>query len=794
MNRGSDWIRCDLHVHTPASCYHQYGDAQDPAIWERFLKDLEALPSDFKIIGINDYLTVDGYERILLEKQNGRLANIDCLLPVIEFRLNRLVGNEKTKRLNYHVIFSDAVGLDTIRTQFLSALSPKYTLETGAQHPSWSGILSNDSLKQLGRLIKEQSPDNISLQDQSDWDVGFNNFNVDYGRLQEILEFTCFRDRVITAIGKGEWDQFKWDGGGASEKRTLINEADLVFTAAPSVSAYDASRQALIQRKVNSCLLDCSDAHYFSDSTQPNRVGNCFTWIKAEPSFDGLRQVLFEPEGRLFISESNPDKKPPYQVIERIRFVGGGDTFGNQEIGISPYLTAIIGGKSTGKSLLAGLIVKAADLQEYRRRNQLKASGGVPDPLAWVEQQLPAMNFEVVWRDGAVTTLRNTEWRKVTYFPQRYLNSSINDQGIGNKELNTIIRAVLAQNARYGSAFDTYREKLQRLSEEIAAAATSFENSLRDLREKRLIASEKGKSSDVESNIERLQARFNDLKKTCDLSEEDITRHAALSRELEQAITQTASAEASIRALDTVSIETLAERFTLNNLLPELAPVELTSEVRQVEGPMITSFHAAVVERLRPIKARHVEDLARLSSVIEARNADLKPVLEKIASSAPLSEMADAIQTEGEKLAVILALETELSALQTKIDGIATELNGFIEKRVELASDVMSVNEQPIHKGDGQLRIEIRPSVKSGHVRDVVRDRVKYISNPDIRAIAQELEPKDANFNSYSAVVATVIQQAKDELLELKGENNLTGLLQELLGNAIYLNYNLILR
>lgn len=793
MKRGSDWIKCDLHVHTPASFYHQYGDRNDPAVWERFLNELETLPTEFKIIGINDYLTVDGYERIIGEKKKGRLANIDCILPVVEFRLNRLVGNEKTKRLNYHVIFSDAVEPNTIRTQFLSALSATYQLEAGEKHSSWSGVITEESLNLLGKLIKEQSPGNASLQAESDWDVGFNNFNVDYHELKRILKFTSFKDKILTAIGKAEWEQFKWDGGGAGEKRTIINEANLVFTAADSVGAWDASRKSLIAQKVNDVLLDCSDAHYFSDSKQHNRIGNCFTWVKAEPTFDGVRQILFEPDERISISETNPDKKPPYQIIERVRFVGGGETFGNQEVRVSPYLTSIIGGKSTGKSLLGGLIVKSADIQEYRRRSQPKTTGGVSDPLAWLEQKLPSMNFEVVWRDGTVTTLKNAESRKVTYFPQHYLNSSINDQGVGNKELNKIIRSVLAQNATYSSAFNAYREKLQKLSEEIAAAATSFENSLRDLREKRLLASEKGKSADVQANIVKLEADFNELKKNFDLSEQEITQHAELSLELEQAKAKKEVAETSIAALDSVTTETLSESIPFTALLPDFAPEGLVVEVQQVVAPLVASFKAAVLQSLKPIRAKHSDELEKADDSIEKTGAALKPILDKIANSGPMSEMAKAVQAEKAKLASILTLEGELSALQMRIDWLATQLNGFMEKRLALASDVMNVNEQPIQKGDGQLKIEIRPYVKSAHVRDLLHDRVKYISNPQIRAIAQEPEPKDGDFKTYSAAVATVVQQSIEEMLEFKGEHKLTGLLQELLGNAIYLNYNLML-
>jgi predicted ATP-dependent endonuclease of OLD family len=155
--------------------------------------------------------------------------------------------------------------------------------------------------------------------------------------------------------------------------------------------------------------------------------------------------------------------------------------------------------------------------------------------------------------------------------------------------------------------------------------------------------------------------------------------------------------------------------------------------------------------------------------------------------------MAEAIQAERTKVASITALEGELSALQTKIDSLANQLNGFIEKRLALASDVMNVNEQPIQKGDDQLKIEIRPYVKSVHVRDLLHDCVKYVSNPQIRTFAQDFEPKDENFKTYSTAVATVVQQSIEEVLEFEGEHKLAGLLQELLGNSIYLNYNLML-
>ena len=89
------------------------------AAWEAFLADLEKLPSEFKVIGINDYIFIDGYERVRKEKrEQGRLPNIDLILPVVEFRLDKFAGVVKKddhgnysqsdwNRINLHVIFDE---------------------------------------------------------------------------------------------------------------------------------------------------------------------------------------------------------------------------------------------------------------------------------------------------------------------------------------------------------------------------------------------------------------------------------------------------------------------------------------------------------------------------------------------------------------------------------------------------------------------------------------------------------------------------------------------------------------
>ena len=61
---GSTWKKWDLHVHIPESLVNNYPGEQDVSC-DAFLANLGALPPEFKVIGINDYVFVEGYTPII---------------------------------------------------------------------------------------------------------------------------------------------------------------------------------------------------------------------------------------------------------------------------------------------------------------------------------------------------------------------------------------------------------------------------------------------------------------------------------------------------------------------------------------------------------------------------------------------------------------------------------------------------------------------------------------------------------------------------------------------------------
>lgn len=362
---GSTWRKWDLHVHTPDSIVHHY-PRPDP--WERFLEGLASLPPDISVIGINDYLFVDGFRRVQAEMESGRLPNLECIFPVIELRLDQFVGTEgHWNRVNLHVLFSEDLQADTIRGQFINGLSSQYQLVDGALDRPWFGLPDRQNLERLGAEIREATPiEKRAGLPTSDLVLGFNNLVVSLEKVLERIDSSALRGKAMLAVGKSEWDQMRWNVSSIASKKHVINSAQLSFIASENPAAFQTARDRLLAEGVQARLLDCSDAHYLADSEQKDRLGNCTTWINAEPSFEGLRHALTEYEHRVFVGRE-PAKRMhmrarPETFIDEVCIQKEQAAefepheYFDVRIPINPGFVAIVGNKGKGKSALLDII------------------------------------------------------------------------------------------------------------------------------------------------------------------------------------------------------------------------------------------------------------------------------------------------------------------------------------------------------------------------------------------------------------------------------------------------------
>jgi ABC-type lipoprotein export system ATPase subunit len=367
-DRGAQWGKWDLHVHTPCSLHQQYGGDSEEA-WERYLKDLEALPPEFTVLGINDYWFIDGYKRVVAARRSGRLSNIKAVFPVLELRLDQFGGTDgHLSRANLHVIFDSDLDPEVIQQQFISAMTSKFSLQPEAFGTEWKGAITRQALCDLGAAIKASVPPEQKPTLGSDITAGFNNLVVSLSAVQQALDTSYFKNRAILALGKTEWACIKWQAGAIASKKNLINTARLLFTAFDDPSRWGEQREKLREANVNDHLLDCSDAHTWSTESEKDRIGNCATWIRAAPTFGGLLHALSEFDTRVYVGVEPPDlvrlRTSPEKIIESIVVRPKSEIYGklfDYELTLNPSLVAVIGNKGQGKSALLDCIARGGN-------------------------------------------------------------------------------------------------------------------------------------------------------------------------------------------------------------------------------------------------------------------------------------------------------------------------------------------------------------------------------------------------------------------------------------------------
>jgi hypothetical protein len=189
--RGSEWRKWDFQIHTPAShLNNQFGND-----WDAYVTGLfkAAIEKEISVLCITDYFTVDGYKKILSDylEQPAKLEELFSeeevakirqirVLPNIEFRLNKLVGQN---RINSHIIFSEEVSPTDIEDHFLHVL--RFTYQGEPQENAEKRPLRIVDLKELGtRLIDEHA----DFAGRTPIDVGMSNAVVDDDMIFEKLQ------------------------------------------------------------------------------------------------------------------------------------------------------------------------------------------------------------------------------------------------------------------------------------------------------------------------------------------------------------------------------------------------------------------------------------------------------------------------------------------------------------------------------------------------------------------------------------------------------------------------------
>lgn len=348
--KGSVWSKWDLHVHTPKSICNNYIVNNNEDVWEEYINALENIPKDVEVLGINDYYFIDGFAKVMEYKyKKGRLNNIKKIFPVLEFRIDTFAtaSESKFQKINLHILFNidDShweKDIQKIKDEFISQIH----LSKLKKHET--KILSIDNM----------------IEDCGSLQKGFDEIIPNTEELFNLIHGDTWKENVFTFLGYKEWNNLEKGKQLKQFKEELYKQVDAFFTACPDDNF--SKKQKVLEMIGDNVLVHSDDIHSF-EKLKPENY-RCLTWIKADKTFEGLKQVLIEPKERIKIQETNPFyNENKTNVIDNIKISNSNGWFEDLKIELNSGLVSIIGEKGAGKTALLDLIAISNDEGIYEK-------------------------------------------------------------------------------------------------------------------------------------------------------------------------------------------------------------------------------------------------------------------------------------------------------------------------------------------------------------------------------------------------------------------------------------------
>jgi hypothetical protein len=495
--KGSEWRKWDLQIHTPFSILNnQFGDPNNEETWDNYVKELfkKAIEKNIAVIGITDYFLIDGYEKIKNDYLNNdsklkilftndeieKIKEI-YIFPNIEFRLKTFVGENS---INFHVLFSDKIPINDIKENFLHEI--KFVYEGNPQNQDEMRKLKIENIISLGQKLKREHK---NFQNEDDVFIGMKNAVIDDSQIQEILKNnpSIFKDKFLIALPADEdLCEIDWNSRDHNARKTLIQKSDILISSNQNTRDWALGKKCEKMEKyidefksLKPCVWS-SDAHSFDKLFEPDL--RRYTWIKADPTYEGLKQILYEPEERVYIGEEPPRNIERNKIIKSILISNSNNWFENRVISLNEGLVSIIGGKGTGKTAILDLIAYATKSYKCYEKDEDKSKSFLKRAF----KALKGTKLKVEWNDGITEEIEVLDKLeefigkegKVRYLPQDYVDQLCTELGKNEFEKqieDVIFQKIPPENKATYSNFKSYKDaqlkvinsKKKRIAEQI---------------------------------------------------------------------------------------------------------------------------------------------------------------------------------------------------------------------------------------------------------------------------------------------------------------------------------------
>lgn len=555
INLGSQWRKWNFHVHTKGTNKNdQFTSSSPEDFFYIFFK--AAFENKVEAIGITDYISIDRYieavvyvsdienkenvigEKLFTDEEITFVKGI-FLFPNVELRM--LPATDRGRLINIHCLFN-----------------PEYVphLEN-----DFFGHIENQDGKKMNRhgLIDygRELDSSLTTYEQR-YKKGIDSFVIDLKTLKSVLNKNKnFRDNCILVVSNSNndgasavqkhYNLFENEEGSLDGLRSSIykishaifstNIKDINYFLGKRLEGTDGYNEEIYKQEVGdvtrqrgslkSCLVGC-------DSHKESTLFSKFTWVKGDLTFEGLRQICFEPEQRVKIQEDKPDFKEEKLLIEKVKFISPNNVFSTVPIYLNPNLNVIIGGKSSGKSILLFSIAKTLSADETVLKNE---NGSYKYDLNVIED---GFDFEITTKGGFSQRLNrnadeNSILPQIKYIPQNYLvklaEPELNKKG---KSLNKIVRDLIIEDDESRELYQSFLNKVTQNDKLRNSQIDSYFEAQKEIQNLEEELKTKSNKSVLEKNIETNTEKLEELNKSNGLTPEQVEEYKALQSKQEE--------------------------------------------------------------------------------------------------------------------------------------------------------------------------------------------------------------------------------------------------------------------
>ena len=544
--KASEWRKWNFHVHTKGTNKNdQFTSSSIEDFFYIFFKS--AFDNKVEAIGITDYFSIDRYleavdyvseienkenaagEKLFTDEEVAFIKEI-FLFPNVELRM--LPATDRGRLINIHCLFN-----------------PEYVphLEN-----DFFGHIENQDGKKMNRhglTDYGKELDSSLTTDEQRYKKGIDSFVIDLKTLKSVLNKNKnFRDNCILVVSNSNndgasavqkhYDLFENEEGSLDGLRSSIykishaifstNIKDINYFLGKRLEGTDGYNEAIHKQEVSdvirqrgslkSCLVGC-------DSHKESTLFSKFTWVKADLTFEGLRQICFEPEQRVKIQTDKPDFKEDKVVIDQVKFHSPNNVFTPEVIQLNQNLNVIIGGKSSGKSILLYSIAKTllpdnSILLNENREEKYDLTSLDPD-----------FNFEITSRAGISQKMfredgENSIIPDIKYIPQNYLvklaEPEVNKKG---RPLNKLVRDLINEDDDSKTKYDNFIRNVKQYDKEREDLIDKYFELIDDTESLENELKTKSNKEVLETNIASNTKKVEELNKAAGLTTEQLEEY-----------------------------------------------------------------------------------------------------------------------------------------------------------------------------------------------------------------------------------------------------------------------------